>query len=587
MKKILILFVLLISSVSLFAGPIGEERARQIAEEFFAVYDTRSTSGEIELEWAGEDINNSKAGNLSNALLYIYNRGTNNGFVVIAGDSNIAPIIAYSFDTTLDVSNMAEATRAILDAWSKQVSMARKAAKPISEGMPSIATRADDKLLYNTALWNQGEPYNREAPVYDGYRSVTGCVATAMSIICYYNKWPEKGVGTTPEYTYEDMSGVYRTVAANKLGRTYNYGNMLMDYNYGYTTDQGNAVAALMKDMGTSVKMQYHYNGSGAIDNNVIAAFITYFSYSKSARLTYRSSYRIDEWNELLRDNLREYGPTYYSGQSNSGGHAFVVDGFENDYFHFNFGWGGYGNGFYLCPDIEYYVDQMALLGLEPDKNGTSTYSDHLMLLPYDDSNSGYKYRGITSTDTEFKQNTTFNILVGTFYNAGVTTFNGDIWLVLTDKSGKVKEYIADLSVTNLEPGFLIWYYQFSATIISAIETGDRLRVYYKGAYSDDWQWMRSRDIDSCYDELVLRPTAEEIADNLQLLYDNSSLNLMYSLPYAHTVTCNGAINASASIASYNTVTLSVSDLTGNDKADEINLTFTIGNESYELLLKF
>ena len=120
MKKIQILLALLLSSASLFASPIAEERARQIAEEFFAQYASRATTGELSLEWAGNDIDDT-TNNLSSALMYIYNRGTDDGFVVVAGDSNIAPIIAYSFDTTLDTSNMAEATRAILDAWCKQV----------------------------------------------------------------------------------------------------------------------------------------------------------------------------------------------------------------------------------------------------------------------------------------------------------------------------------------------------------------------------------------------------------------------------------------------------------------------------------
>ena len=245
MKKIQILLVLLLSSVSLWAGPIGEQRARQIAEEFFAQNATRSTADELTLEWAGDVISETPAmgSELNTSLMYIYNRGQNGGFVVIAGDSNIAPIIAYSFDTTLDISNMAEATRAILDAWCREVAHARQAAKPVSGGSYDMTTRANGELRYDTALWNQGEPYNWEAPIYDGYRSVTGCVATAMSIICHYNKWPEKGVGTTPEYSYEDAYGVSRSVAANTLGRTYNYSNMLMDYNSGYTTTQGDEKA--------------------------------------------------------------------------------------------------------------------------------------------------------------------------------------------------------------------------------------------------------------------------------------------------------------------------------------------------------
>lgn len=520
MKKIQILLVLLLSSASLLAGPIGEQRAREIAEQFFAQNATRATNSELRLEWAGDVIGETSATGsmLNTSLMYIYSRGQHDGFVVIAGDSNIAPIIAYSFDTAIDTSNMAEATRAILDAWCRQVAGARQAAKPVSVNTSDITTRASNELLYQTALWNQGEPYNWEAPVYDGYSSVTGCVATAMSIICYYNEWPERGVGTTPEYTYEDVNGVNRTVAANNLGRTYDYSNMLMDYNYGYTTSQGNAVAALMKDMGTSVKMMYHYYSSGAYDTDVIRAFTSYFGYSKSAEFAYRSSYPIDEWNELLRQNLDVYGPMYYSGMSSSGGHAFVVDGYSGDYFHFNFGWGGAANGYFLCPDIEYYAYQMALLGLTPDRDGTSTYKDDLMLSALYRGNEQVFY-GIRSFATSYSVGQSFECYLGGFENYGLTTFNGQIKFVLCDKDGVWKEELYTEEFEIAPYNFDYCKSVVEATITKPLEVGDRLRIYYKGAYSDDWQWMRSRNLSTVDQELLVMASPEDIAKGLEFTY--------------------------------------------------------------------
>lgn len=592
MKKILILLALLVSTASLMAEPIGEKRARQIAEDFFSKYATRTTSGELSLEWAGNDIETAtRGGSNDDALMYIYNRGANDGFVVVAGDSNIAPIIAYSFDTTLNTSDMAEATRAILDAWCKQVAVARQSTQPLSEGMPNIATRSSDYLLYDTAIWNQYEPYNWEAPVYNGYRSVTGCVATAMSIICYYNQWPSKGTGTTPAYDYTDPYGYTRSVAANTLGRTYNYNSMLKDYNNGYNTTQGNAVAALMKDMGTAVQMMYHYTGSSAYDLNAVKAFTTYFQYSKAAKFAHRSSYPIDEWNELLRDNLDSYGPTYYNGQSSEGGHAFVVDGYYGDYFHFNFGWGGSGNGFFLCPEIEYYAGQMALLCLTPDKNGTSTYSDYLLLYPYDDNiYYHYQYRGITTTATSFNENVGFYVYAGTFYNIGAVDFNGEIRLMLTDRSGNIKQELTKLSESTINPSGLIWDYDYYAKITTTIEEGDRLRVYYKGQYSSDWQWMRSINYETCYDEIVLRPTAKEIAQNLKLEYNKNSKTITYSLPYAHDFAMtNATTNTPFSTKSYaprSVVTVDISEMVDNGVTDNIDLSFTIKKESYTVRIK-
>jgi hypothetical protein len=200
MKKILSIICMLLISANLFAEPIGEQRARQIAQDFFSQHSTRAM-GNITLEWAGDKIGDISATGvaLDSSLLYIYNCGTNGGFVVVAGDSNAAPIIAYSLDTTLDVNDMAESTAAILDAWCRQVASVRKAAKPITGTTMRTTTRSsDEELLYKTALWDQEEPYNLKAPIIDGQRALTGCGATAMAIICYYHRWPERGVGTTP-----------------------------------------------------------------------------------------------------------------------------------------------------------------------------------------------------------------------------------------------------------------------------------------------------------------------------------------------------------------------------------------------------
>ena len=218
MKKIFILLVLLSTSLTLSAGPIGEARAREIAEAFFAENATTRSATTIELEWAGESITApmTRANNFDDALIYIYTRGESDGFVIIAGDDSINPIIAYSFDTTIDSENMADATKAIIDAWGAQIKAVREGTLQMNT-TTHVTTRYGGELLYETALWNQDDPYNREAPIIDGERSVTGCVATAMSIICYYNEWPKSGVGTTPEYTYEDAYGHTHTIEANAL----------------------------------------------------------------------------------------------------------------------------------------------------------------------------------------------------------------------------------------------------------------------------------------------------------------------------------------------------------------------------------
>jgi len=64
----------------------------------------------------------------------------------------------------------------------------------------------------------------------------------------------------------------------------------------------------------------------------------------------------------------------YYSGYSNAGGHAFVCNGYQEDYFHFNFGWGGSSDGFYTLLDVNgFNQGQGAVMDTYP----TGNYPNH------------------------------------------------------------------------------------------------------------------------------------------------------------------------------------------------------------------
>lgn len=145
MKKIALLISLMLFCLNLMAAPIGEKRAREIAINFFAQHTTRSTGDiNLTLEWAGNSFTQPQRTSIDadQALLYIYNN-LNRGFVVIAGDDALNPIIAYSFENNLLTDNMAEATEAILDAWCRQVAASRRAsysATRADEGIGSVVT---------------------------------------------------------------------------------------------------------------------------------------------------------------------------------------------------------------------------------------------------------------------------------------------------------------------------------------------------------------------------------------------------------------------------------------------------------------
>lgn len=511
MKRIFAILILLGASLSLTAAPINESKARKIAEDFFACNTTRTLG--VTLEWSGSDLNVQGAATratVDNPMLYIYNRSDNGGFVIVAGDDSVRPIVAYSFERAFEVDRVSPEVKELLNAWCEQIAAA--------DGESRVVTRADVDLgdviaEYQTAKWNQDSPFNDKCPVIGGDRSVTGCVATAMAIICYYNKWPQSVSASIPSYQYVDVNNVTQTVPANIItSRIYNYTNMLSDYSGSYTTTQGNAVATLLYDLGTMVKMNYHPTGSGAFDRDAAIALTTHCKYSKGAKLVSHAAYTEEEWTALLQNNLKTYGPTYFSGSGESGGHAFVLDGCtDKGFFQINFGWSGYGNGYFLLPNIEFYEWQQAIIELTPDKNQTSTYEVQLALY-----NNG-TIPGLLSDATVYEQGKAFDV-VALVYNDGFVDFDGVIELCLCDNNGTIKEVLG--SQTRQIGQNVGYQISFTPTITSTIKAGDRLRIYYKDNNSDsEKQWARASNPEAV-NELIICGSAEDIAKSLIIGYE-------------------------------------------------------------------
>jgi hypothetical protein len=69
---------------------------------------------------------------------------------------------------------------------------------------------------------------------------------------------------------------------------------------------------------------------------------------------TEKTGYTQTAWENLLKAELDADRPIEYAGYDNSGGgHAWVCDGYQGtNYFHMNWGWGGYGNGYFYLTNL-------------------------------------------------------------------------------------------------------------------------------------------------------------------------------------------------------------------------------------------
>ena len=270
-------------------------------------------------------------------LYYVFN--SDNGFVIISADDRLPAVLGYSDAGQFDESRLPDNMRDWLKGYSDEISRFIPTPETASARRPAPgmrARRAEIEPLVTTR-WNQDSPYNLLCPTdAQGRMCLTGCVATAYAQIIRYHEWPRNPTGSRGGVDFD--------------GTTYNYRLMIDDYQSGsYTNSQAQAVATLMRQCGAAVDMMYSAYASGAYNYQVHYALPVYFKYSPDLKMMWKDYTPYSEWADAIYAELSEGRPVFYTGASAQGGHAFVCDGYsQNDYFHFNWGWGGYEDGYFL-----------------------------------------------------------------------------------------------------------------------------------------------------------------------------------------------------------------------------------------------
>ena len=379
MRKILLLFSLFLMALVAWGEPIDRNEALKQANAFLS---SKGIPVRQSLDMAYAQPGKAAE---ARSLYYVFNVGNDKGFVIVAGDDAVSPILAYADRGDFSEREMAPAAKAMLESYAQQIEMIQQ--------NPSLAVAASTSYAAIAPMvesqWNQSEPYNYMCPTIEGEpgRSVTGCVATAMAQIMYYHKWPVAETKAIPAY---QMSNGELIAGANPV--TLDWDAMQSTYTGSEAEDDPSAlaVAQLMVLCGKSVKMSYSSSASGAVSESVPAALKEYFDYDGAAHMVYRDEYANADWEKMIYDELAAKRPVYLSGTSVSGtsvvGHAFVCDGYDGEgLFHINWGWGGMSDGFFrltlLNPDDHgtggnngsggFNMDEGAIIGIQPNQGGT------------------------------------------------------------------------------------------------------------------------------------------------------------------------------------------------------------------------
>ncbi|MEI6851651.1 MAG: C10 family peptidase [Bacteroidota bacterium] len=379
MKKFLtipvsLLFVL--SSFFVMAERIDMNTARNLATNFY--YEKALSSGEMIK--APESLVLTYTEFKDNVEMY-YVFSAKNGYVIIAADNDVYPVLAYSFEGKYSKENVSPDFAAWMGDYDKQISYVKqnalKADCKISETWNKYL--ADDFVPQNTksgsksitpllmSIWDQGRFYNYLCPEDTGGQDGhvwTGCVATAMAQVMYYYRYPAQGTGS------HGYNSDYGYLSANFGTTTYNWYGMQNDISGKYNFD----MAQLQSHLGISIDMMYSPSGSGAYMDDDANAMKNNFGYSSTTQLYNRNSYNDNAWANLIKANLDNKMPVQYAGYGSEGGHAFVCDGYQGtDYFHFNWGWSGTYNGYFylnnLNPGYTFNSGHQAILNSYPATN--------------------------------------------------------------------------------------------------------------------------------------------------------------------------------------------------------------------------
>ncbi|MBQ6084376.1 MAG: C10 family peptidase [Bacteroidales bacterium] len=357
-KTLLFIAIFALTTGEIFAGPVDAQRAQQIGQRFLSSA-KGSQKTDIQLVYT--------SATREAVDYYAFNVSDGNGFVIIAGDDRVKPILAYSTIGSFNPNDIADGFEFTLNSFSHEIQYIRdnniKATADIKAEWESVAetgfinkerkSRSVVGPLCQT-IWNQNFPWNSQCPEDEegnGGHVYAGCVATAMGQVMKYWNYPEHGTGS---YSYNPEG--YPTQSANFGETEYHFELMPNSLDSLSTEEDYFYIAQFLHHLGISVDMQYSGHGSGAYSYSVPVALQTYFGYTTDEVETLGfwgyNFYTNEQWIQMLKDGgLDEGMPLYYSGSDDNGagGHAFVCDGYdENDYFHFNWGWSGRDDAW--CP---------------------------------------------------------------------------------------------------------------------------------------------------------------------------------------------------------------------------------------------
>jgi hypothetical protein len=342
MKKVVLVVSLMYFSFASFSQHVSVNFAKKTAQKFLQAKKVDNSvkkllfSGKLEQD--------------TTSAFYLFSLKPE-GFIIIAADKKVKPVLAYSFKGDYSNPVFTSAIRDVFDTYSKGIteivkSQYAKTLKKLWEN-PALmkkGTKSVEPLVATT--WDQMPYYNYLCPD----NCPTGCVTTATAQIMKYYEHPVRGNGY---HSYESAN--YGTLSSNFGASVYDWANMPIKLTSSSSSTEKMAVAKLMYDVAVALEVDFTPEESNTYPNLVADVLSNYFSYSTQAQFVKRSNYSLTTWINMLKNELDNNRVMLYTGfdSEHEVGHAFVMDGYDdNGLFHINWGWSGWYDGYFEINDL-------------------------------------------------------------------------------------------------------------------------------------------------------------------------------------------------------------------------------------------
>lgn len=355
---------------NVFAEYIPQNVAENVAKNF--LYEN---TGKLQNTFIFDEIITKS--NLGLELFYVLNY--ENGFVIVSADDNAPPILGYSTNNRFYGGDLPPQMTSWLQNYARQIyfiiennilgeQLTKNQWKKYNcKPQNFIATKSSKEVLplLGTIAWHQNADWNSFCPIDGagpGGHVYAGCVATAIGQIMKYWEFPSSGTGS---HSYTD--DLYGEQSADFESTNYNWEAMS-------NTAATDETAKLLYHIGVALEMDYGINGSSTNTSDGQYILRAYFKYKSSTTYIRKFNYSEAEWADVMKNQLDNNRPILYRGDNDDGsGHAFVLDGYDdNNFFHFNWGWAGSLNGYFLLSSLtpgthDFSYGQSAVINIEPD----------------------------------------------------------------------------------------------------------------------------------------------------------------------------------------------------------------------------